>query len=157
ELDVLTNTTLADLIRRGAPHTVQPVGWGSAEQGEACAWSAAGLAAEAQGLISPRGGASPGAPPPHPDPRRPRGVPPLAEPHRGRGPSPGARPAPARPRAPRPQREPTEGDELVHLPQNPKHVKITDSSVEIDGAPFPYALQHPADGGYEFVEHVQYI
>jgi hypothetical protein len=51
ELDVLTNTTLADLIRRGAPHTVQPVGWGSAEQGEACAWSAAGLAAEAQGLI----------------------------------------------------------------------------------------------------------
>ena len=45
----------------------------------------------------------------------------------------------------------------MHLPQNPKHVKITDSSVEIDGAPFPYALQHPADGGYEFVEHVQYI
>jgi hypothetical protein len=51
EIDVLTNTTLADLIRRGAAHTAQPSGWGDTEQGEACALAGAGLAAEAQGII----------------------------------------------------------------------------------------------------------
>jgi hypothetical protein len=45
----------------------------------------------------------------------------------------------------------------VTNPLIPEHVKITDSSVEIDGTPFPYAIQEPADGGYELVEHVQYI
>lgn len=51
EMDVLTSTTLADLIRRGAAHTVQPSGWGNAEQGEACALAGAGLAGKALGLI----------------------------------------------------------------------------------------------------------
>ena len=51
EMDVLTNTTLADLVRAGAQHTEQPVGWGDAEQGTACALSGAGLAAVALGII----------------------------------------------------------------------------------------------------------
>ena len=51
EMDVLTNTTLADLIRAGAKHTEQPCGWGDAEEGTACALSGAALAASALGII----------------------------------------------------------------------------------------------------------
>lgn len=51
EMDVLTNTTLADLIRDGAAHTIQPSGWGDAERGTACALAGAGLAAKARGII----------------------------------------------------------------------------------------------------------
>lgn len=51
EMDVLTSTTLSDLIRAGAKHTIQPTGWGDAEQGTACALSGAGLAADAMGVI----------------------------------------------------------------------------------------------------------
>lgn len=51
EMDVLTNTTLSDLIRAGAAHTVQPSGWGDAEQGSACALAGAGLAAKALDII----------------------------------------------------------------------------------------------------------
>lgn len=51
EMDVLTSTTLADLIRLGAKHTEQPTGWGDAEQGTACALSGAGLAGAAMGII----------------------------------------------------------------------------------------------------------
>lgn len=39
-------------------------------------------------------------------------------------------------------------------PRIPKHVKITDSSVEIDGTPFPYTIRRPTAGDYEFVERV---
>jgi hypothetical protein len=49
EEKVLLNTTVADLIRMGAPHSVQASGWGSGEQ--ACALSAAALAAAAIGII----------------------------------------------------------------------------------------------------------
>jgi hypothetical protein len=49
EEKVLLNTTVADLIRMGAPHSVQAHGWGSGEQ--ACALSAAALAAAAIGII----------------------------------------------------------------------------------------------------------
>jgi hypothetical protein len=49
EEKVLLNTTVADLIRMGAPHSVQANGWGSGEQ--ACALSAAALAAVAIGII----------------------------------------------------------------------------------------------------------
>lgn len=48
ELDVTTNYTLADAIREGAAVTPQAIGsWG--QQGEACALSAAYLAAKARG------------------------------------------------------------------------------------------------------------
>jgi hypothetical protein len=49
EEDVILKTTVADLIRMGAPHTVQANGWGQGEQ--ACALSAAALAAQALGFI----------------------------------------------------------------------------------------------------------
>jgi hypothetical protein len=49
EMDVLTNVTVADLIRYGAKHTTQAQGWGNDET--ACALSCAGLAAEALGII----------------------------------------------------------------------------------------------------------
>jgi hypothetical protein len=49
EENVILNTTVADLIRMGAPHTVQANGWGGGEQ--ACALSAAALAAKALGFI----------------------------------------------------------------------------------------------------------
>ena len=51
EMDVLTNTTLSDLIRAGAAHTAQPSGWGDTEQGSACALAGAGLAGAALGII----------------------------------------------------------------------------------------------------------
>lgn len=49
EMDVLTNVTVADLIRYGAKHTTPATGWGAEET--ACALSSAGLAAEALGII----------------------------------------------------------------------------------------------------------
>jgi hypothetical protein len=49
EEGVILNTTVADLIRMGAPHTVQANGWGAGEQ--ACALSAAALSAKAMGFI----------------------------------------------------------------------------------------------------------
>ena len=48
EADVKSNS-LPDLIRLGSMTTVQSVGWG--EKGEACAFAAAGIAAEQMGLI----------------------------------------------------------------------------------------------------------
>ena len=49
EADVKINS-LPDLIRLGSMTTVQSVGWGEKE-GEACALSCAGIAAEQMGLI----------------------------------------------------------------------------------------------------------
>jgi hypothetical protein len=43
--------SLPDLIRLGATLTKPTTGWGSVEQGDACALSAAAIAAEALGLI----------------------------------------------------------------------------------------------------------
>lgn len=50
ELDVLTSYTLGDAIREGASVTEQAHGWGSG--GNACALSAARLAAKARGYLS---------------------------------------------------------------------------------------------------------
>lgn len=50
ELEVLTRYTLADAIREGASVTDQAHGWGSG--GDACALSAARLAAKARGYLS---------------------------------------------------------------------------------------------------------
>lgn len=49
ELGVLTRYTLADAIREGSTVTRQAYGWGSGEQ--ACALSAAYLAAKARGYV----------------------------------------------------------------------------------------------------------
>lgn len=45
------NVKLSDLIRLGAMFTKPATGWGSVEEGDACALSAAGIAAEALGII----------------------------------------------------------------------------------------------------------
>lgn len=50
ELDVTTSYTLADAIREGSTVTTQPVGWGSGF--EACAMSAAVIAARARGYVT---------------------------------------------------------------------------------------------------------
>lgn len=50
ELDVITSYTLADAIREGSTVTEQVHGWGSG--GNACALSAARLAAKARGYLS---------------------------------------------------------------------------------------------------------
>lgn len=48
--DALTGTvTISDLIRAGAAHTVKHEGWGGGDR--ACALSAAGVAADALGII----------------------------------------------------------------------------------------------------------
>lgn len=49
ELEVLTSYTLADAIREGSSVTNQAYGWGSG--GNACALSAARLAAKARGYL----------------------------------------------------------------------------------------------------------
>lgn len=48
EMDVLTNTTLADAVRGGSECSEQEYGWGNGDR--MCAWSAAGAWARAQGL-----------------------------------------------------------------------------------------------------------
>jgi len=48
ELDVVANTTLADLMRAGARVTIQAYNWGNGET--ACALSAAGIGYRAYGL-----------------------------------------------------------------------------------------------------------
>jgi len=51
ELDAVTSYTLADAMREGSTVTTQEHGWGSG--GNACALSAARLAARARGYLPP--------------------------------------------------------------------------------------------------------
>lgn len=50
--NLTTNVSLGDLIRLGAMQTEPAVGWGSCENGTACALSGAALAAVSLGLLS---------------------------------------------------------------------------------------------------------